>query len=100
MLKGVASLGGVLLFAGVLGALASLVVRFARARGLERQQLKWFVYAAGLGFALLVLPTPFPGFLEWTLALVSVLVAAAVAVLRYRLYDIDQIINRTLVSCA
>jgi hypothetical protein len=97
VLKGVASVGGVLLVAGFLGALASLVVRFTRARGLERQQLKWFVFAAGLGFALLVLPTPLPGFLEWTLAPVSLSAAAAVAILRYRLYDIDRLINRTLV---
>ena len=89
--------GGVLFVAGFLGALASLVVRFTRARGLERQQLKWFVYAAGLGVAMLVLPTPIPGFLVWTLAPVGLSAAAAVAVLRYRLYDIDQIINRTLV---
>jgi hypothetical protein len=96
-LNWVATVGGVLVVAGVLGALASLVVRFARARGLERQQLKWFVYAAGLGVAVLVLPTPIPDFLEWTLAPVGLSVAAAVAVLRYRLYDIDRIINRTLV---
>jgi hypothetical protein len=96
-LKGVADVGGVFYVAGVLGALASLLVRFARARGLERQQLKWFVYAAGLGFAVLVLPTPIPGFLAWTVAPVSLSAAAAVAVLRYRLYDIDRIINRTLV---
>jgi hypothetical protein len=68
VLKGVANVGGLLFVVGVLGALASVFVRFARARGLERQQLKWFVYAAGLGFAVLVLPTPIPGFLEWTLA--------------------------------
>ena len=89
--------GGVLFVAGFLGALASLVVRFTRSRGLERQQLKWFVYAAGLGVAMLVVPTPIPGFLVWTLAPVGLSAAAAVAVLRYRLYDIDQIINRTLV---
>ena len=89
--------GGVLFVAGFLGALASLVVRFTRARGLERQQLKWFVYAAGLGVAMLVVPTPIPGFLVWTLAPVGLSAAAAVAVLRYRLYDIDRIINRTLV---
>jgi hypothetical protein len=89
--------GGVLFVAGFLGALASLVVRFTRSRGLERQQLKWFVYAAGLGVAMLVLPTPIPGFLVWTLAPVGLSAAAAVAVLRYRLYDIDRIINRTLV---
>jgi len=52
--------GGVLFVAGFLGALASLVVRFTRSRGLERQQLKWFVYAAGLGVAMLVVPTPIP----------------------------------------
>jgi hypothetical protein len=97
MLKGVAGVGDVLVVVGFLGALASLVVRFTRARGLERQQLKWFVYAAGLGFALLVLPTPIPDFLEWTLAPVSLSAAAAVAILRYRLYDIDRVINRTLV---
>jgi hypothetical protein len=89
--------GGVLFVAGFLGALASLVVRFTRSRGLERQQLKWFVYAAGLGVAVLVLPLPLPDFLEWTLAPVGLSVAAAVAVLRYRLYDIDRLINRTLV---
>ena len=97
VVKGVAGAGGVLVVAGLLGALASLVVRFARSRGLERQQLKWFVYAAGLGFAMLVLPTPIPDFLEWTLAPVGLSAAAAVAVLRYRLYDIDRLINRTLV---
>jgi hypothetical protein len=97
VLKGVAIVGGVLFVVGVLGALASVFVRFTRARGLERQQLKWFVYAAGLGFAVLVLPTPIPGFLEWTLAPVGLAAAAAVAILRYRLYDIDRIINRTLV---
>ena len=89
--------GGVLFVAGFLGALASLVVRFTRSRGLERQQLKWFVYAAGLGVGVLVLPIPLPDFLEWTLAPVGLSVAAAVAVLRYRLYDIDRLINRTLV---
>jgi hypothetical protein len=96
-LQGIAGVGGVLVVVGFLGALASLVVRFTRARGLERQQLKWFVYAAGLGVAVLVLPTPLPDFLEWTLAPVGLSIAAAVAVLRYRLYDIDRLINRTLV---
>jgi hypothetical protein len=97
VLKWIDGVGGVLFVAGFLGALASLVVRFTRSRGLERQQLKWFVYAAGLGVVVLVLPIPLPGFLVWTLAPVGLSTAAAVAVLRYRLYDIDRLINRTLV---
>jgi hypothetical protein len=103
VLKWVTGAGAVLLIGGFLGALASLFVRFARARGLERQQLKWFVYAAGLGFALLFLPGLIPGAswvagtLAWTLVPASLSVATAMAVLRYRLYDIDRLINRTVV---
>ncbi|HSO52878.1 MAG TPA: hypothetical protein VL330_09050 [Actinomycetes bacterium] len=58
-----------------LAVIGSLVVRLWRARGVERQQLKWFVYAAPVALA----------------------VAVAVAVLRYRLYEIDRLVNRTLV---
>jgi hypothetical protein len=84
--------------------LGSLLLRFRRARGDERQQLKWFTFAAAL---LLVLPPTLGSTLErlgWTLvgwvfaALLFSLIPAAigVALLRYRLYDIDRIINRTL----
>ena len=103
VLKWVTAIGGVLLAGGFLGAFASLLVRFARARGLERQQLKWFVYAAGLGFAVVFLPSLIPGAsgvagtLAWTLAPASLSAGVAVAVLRYRLYDIDRLINRTVV---
>jgi MFS family permease len=103
-LKWIAGAGAVLSTVGFLGALASLFVRFARARGLERQQLKWFVYVAGLGFAVLFLPNLIPGAsgvagtLAWTLVPASLsAAAAAVAILRYRLYDIDRLINRTVV---
>jgi hypothetical protein len=77
----------------------SLLVRFARARGLERQQLKWFVYAAAVGLAMLVLlgELGVAGSLVWTLAPASLAAAVALAVLRYRLYDIDRLLNRTLV---
>jgi hypothetical protein len=84
--------------------LGSLLLRFRRARGDERQQLKWFTFAAAL---LLVLPPTLGSALErlgWTLVgwvfamLVFCLIPTAigVALLRYRLYDIDRIINRTL----
>jgi hypothetical protein len=82
-------------------AVVSLVLRFRRSQGVERQQLKWFTYAGVLGFswsvADLVVPdvAPFNVFSGLTIALVPV--AAGIAVLRYRLYDIDRLINRTLV---
>jgi hypothetical protein len=99
---------GALYAVGFLGAVASLIVRFFGARGLERQQLKWFVYATVVGFAVLLLPSLLPsrfpvldrgeaGNFAWTLAPASLSAAVALAVLRYRLYDIDRIIHRTLV---
>jgi hypothetical protein len=76
----------------------SLVVRFLRSRGEERQQMKWLAYAVALMPILIIL-----GYLTPLLDLATGLVFAAipiavgVAVLRYRLYEIDLIINRTLV---
>jgi hypothetical protein len=79
-------------------ALASLVVRFRRARGVERQQLKWLAYGWGLSAAAntLVPVSWAAGILPW-LVNWAVAIAIAVAVLRYRLYEIDRLINRTLV---
>jgi hypothetical protein len=85
---------------------ASMVVRFRRARGAERQQLKWFTYAAVLsvllflGFALTGLDTRTPSPLGAVIAalwLMAIPVAIGVALLRYHLFDIDRLINRTLV---
>jgi hypothetical protein len=92
-------LAGLCLLPGVGGAVAALVVRFRRSRGIERQQLKWFTYAAALA------PLPFlvyevvPGAFELLLAVTLPLVpiSVGIAILRYRLYEIDRIINRTLV---
>jgi hypothetical protein len=90
---------------GVLGlaSAVSLIARFHQARGEERQQLKWFTYAAAL-LALLTTPgavSPtlddrIPDFLH-TASLAAIPLAVGIAILRYRLYDIDRIINRTLV---
>jgi hypothetical protein len=100
----------VLLAAQVLAA-GSLLVRFGRSQGVERQQLKWVGYAAllfglhQLGLVLAFLagltgpdqaPPLWLGLVE-NLTFGFVFVAIAVAVLRYRLYDIDRLINRTLV---
>lgn len=79
-------------------AIFSLILRFYRSRGEERLQLKWFAYAAMLGFLAILLGGEGPfGTLVWTVAPLSLPVSAAIAILKYRLYDIDLIINRTLV---
>jgi len=100
-----------ILLAG-LGAVISLLVRFRRARGDERQQIKWFASAAALtlvwiivfAFVIVELLVSFErGLPEATiplsglLVLPSIPIATGIAVLRYRLYAIDVIINRTLV---
>jgi hypothetical protein len=89
----------VLLGVGIIGAVTSLVVRFRRSRGIERQQMKWIVYAAvllPLVFVSDLLPDAV-GNLLFGLILVAIPTAIGIAVMKYRLYDIDIIINRTLV---
>jgi hypothetical protein len=83
-------------------AAISVVLRFGRSQGVERQQLKWFTYAATLMVLFMVLSDfllPQSGVVDALYGFVVALVpvAAGVAVLRYRLYDIDRLINRTLV---
>jgi hypothetical protein len=90
----------------ILVAVVSLIARFRRSAGQERQQLKWLAYAA----VLLALSTPVQPLLDGLeiagLAISDVLfgllisllpVAVGIAILRHRLYDIDLVINRTLV---
>jgi hypothetical protein len=80
-------------------AFGSLVIRFRRSRGEERQQLKWFTYAAALLPLALVgdfLPAAVGG-LFYAAPVMFLPVAAGIAILRHRLYDIDRLINRTLV---
>ena len=94
----------------VLVSLVSLVVRFRRSRGEERQQLKWIAYVAA-AVSVLVFNELF--LVEWlgagettfgivgehlvNLSAAAFPIATAMAILRYRLYDIDLVINRTLV---
>jgi hypothetical protein len=87
----------------ILAAAGSLVVRFLRSVGEERQQLKWFTYAAAILPVWFLVNAPvqnaFPNLFAVldSLFIAAVPVAAGIAILRYRLYDIDIIINRTLV---
>jgi hypothetical protein len=99
------ALGAVLL--GVLAAcmvasVVSVVLRFRRSSGVERQQLKWFTYSAALMLVANVvtftlLPEGVASDVLFGLSIAFVPIAAGVAILRHRLYDIDRLINRTLV---
>ena len=96
-------------FALALGAALSLLVRLRRADGVERQQIKWFAYAAavlalGAIVSWVVADAVGVWWLRWEVGFVATMVGLAglpvalgVAVLRYRLHGIDIIINRTLV---
>jgi len=89
----------ILLPAALLVSVAAVVVRFARSSGEERLQLKWFAAAA-----LLLVATFIASIVAYSvavnvlqsLAFVCLWTAIAIAVLKYRLYDIDRIISRTL----
>jgi hypothetical protein len=96
--------GSLMLLCGLACALA-LLLRFRRARGVERQQLKWFVFAVAV-FLIAWWGLDQLGAHGVQLGLTGVLLvpvaaaipaAAGIAIVRYRLYDIDRIINRTLV---
>lgn len=77
---------------------AALIRRFVHARGEERQQLKWLAYGTALPVILigLVFATGNSA-LPWQQTVVIIPVAIGIAMLRYHLYDIDLLINRTLV---
>jgi hypothetical protein len=90
----------VVIFAAVCAAAAALLVRWRRARGVERQQLKWLAYAAVSMVALVAVGSFLPHPLYVIAATMAALLfpsATAIAILRYRLYEIDRLINRTLV---
>jgi hypothetical protein len=99
-----ANLGAYMLLLGVLGTILSLIVRLRRAYGIERQQLKLLSYAlvvyaaAEAAFAFAPPQGPsLPMLIVDAFAAAFVAVAAGIAILHYRLWDIDSIIRRTLV---
>jgi hypothetical protein len=85
----------------------ALVVRFRRSRGVEREQLKWLTYTAAIAFCLGLIASVSP---EGTIRVVAeatsvfgiglLPIAIAIAIFRYRLYDIDVLIRRTLIYAA
>jgi len=87
-------------------AASSLVVRFRRSGGEERQQMKWLTYAVGAMSVMILLtnlldaansPLFAAADLATSLVFAGITLATGIAVLKYRLYDIDLLINRTLV---
>ena len=84
-----------------LASIAGMIVRLRRSGPSERQQLKWFTYAAVLEITFLVslgfltIP-PLLGAIAAVLIAPLLPVAAAIAILRYRLYEIDRIVSRTI----
>jgi signal transduction histidine kinase len=102
--------GGLLIVATGVAAIVSLVFRYRRAGSVEREQLKWLVYAGGLIVAAVLAVVPIEEVLgpnsnaannlqnvtsSGAVALVPI--AIGIAVFRYHLYDIDVVINKTLV---
>jgi len=95
--------GVVVVLVSLLVGAGSLVVRFRRARGVERQQLRWLAYAAALAAGLLLVALA-AGVLakdevvtaSLALGVALLPLATGAAILRYRLYDLDRIISRTL----
>src|SRR5215211_6157493 len=93
----------------VVAAALSVFVRLRGATGVERQQIKWFAYATAAAVMGLVLAEIIPDVIEvplwferignaiFLLLIPAIPISMGIAILRYRLYDIDIIINRTLV---
>lgn len=93
--------GGVLAFGCVLGGVAQLFLRYRRGTAEVRRQLSLFFYAVVVAILVLLVPWPgsdrLPGWLLWSLAPLGIWTAIAVAIVKHRLYDIDLVVNRTLV---
>ena len=104
VLDPLAGLSFLLVLIGIVGSAVSLILRFRRARGEERQQIKWLALAGAV--VAVTIPIGTAGYSVWgedvsnvamMLSVLGVPIAAGVAILRYRLYEIDVVINRTLV---
>ena len=98
-------IGSILVLLVALSAIAALVVRYRRARGAERQQVKWFAFAGIVEIPLVIatawfaIPAPFD-MLAAIVIIPLVPVATAIAILRYRLYEIDRLVSRTIAYAA
>jgi hypothetical protein len=83
----------------VAAAVVSVIVRFRRSRGDERQELKWMAFAAAVLATGFVLQSALDlgGDIAFSIAISTLPVALGIAMFKYRLYDVDRVINKTLV---
>jgi MFS family permease len=92
----------------MLVAAISLFIRLRRARGPERQQIKWFVYAVVLVVSAAIVTYPVSeaigsvwlkriAYVPFIVGVMAIPISMGIAIMRYHLYEIDIIINRTLV---
>ena len=88
------SVGLLVLLVGVI----SIIVRFRRSGTEQRLQLKWFLYVSAIAAVVVFVAAQFTNdpLLEWEIVFPLIPVAVGVAILKYRLYDIDRLISRTL----
>ena len=96
---GLTNFGVVIMLAPLVAAVGS-ITRFRAARGDERQQLKWFAFAFAIAAVSIVVDQFVPAHIQGLPSLVGIIVlpiAVAVAVLKYRLYDLDIVIRKTVV---
>ena len=97
-------LSWLLLVIAIVGSVTSLILRFRRAHGEQRQQMKWLAFAGAVAGTFVIVFTVLYDVVGEAVAnaaimlgVLSLPLAAGMAILRYRLYDIDVVINRTLV---
>ena len=95
--------GSIVAAGSMVASAASLIVRLRRTRGEQRQQIKWLAYAGAvlvvaIGVGALIIPWNVPAsILIMSLAMLGLPVFTGIAIVKHRLYDIDIVINRTLV---
>jgi hypothetical protein len=84
---------------GFLVGAAAMIVRFRRSGREQRLQLKWFMYASAVAAVIVLAATQFGGndpLAAFEIAFTLIPAAVGIAILKYRLYDIDRLISRTL----
>jgi hypothetical protein len=95
--------GSIVAAGSMVASAASLIVRLRRTRGEQRQQIKWLAYAGAvlvvaIGVGALTIPWSVPAsILIMSVAMLGVPVFTGIAIVKHRLYDIDIVINRTIV---